>query len=145
LIGMNLLVEGVPTKNIWLCGHPRAKATERLFDDEADPAGAFSELHRLVGRNGEAARKPRDVKVSSETRGNDCPRHDDRSVHQLQVIKLDPVEHTSRDVTVDIAREVAFGVSGQSGVRPQYEPVEQRVCWRPLVPSKAGVMSTSRN
>ena len=31
---------------------PRARGPESLLDDQADPAGAFSGLHRLVGRQG---------------------------------------------------------------------------------------------
>jgi len=48
-IGTNLLFfeKGTPTKDIWFYEH---RVPESLFDDQADPAGAFSGLYRLVGR-----------------------------------------------------------------------------------------------
>ena len=53
-IGTNLLFfeKGDADQGHLVLRAPRARRPESLFDDQADPAGAFPRLHRLVGRQG---------------------------------------------------------------------------------------------
>ena len=70
-IGTNLLFfeKGAADQGHLVLRAPRARGPESLFDDQADPAGAFSGLHRLVGRQGPQGPRGDAAGVEGDGRG----------------------------------------------------------------------------